>query len=94
MESLTASLVFIHMASGTRGGWTNLTPTLRALASERWTLVATYEHEGNRYVVATRNDACLPRTDAALSPRESQVLGCALVRVRISLKVTTSIARL
>jgi DNA-binding CsgD family transcriptional regulator len=68
------------MASGTQGDWTNLASIWRELASERWTLVATYERDGNRYVVATRNDACPPRLDVSLSPRESQVLGCALFR--------------
>ena len=50
----------------------------RSLVSERWTLVDTYERDGKRYVVARRNDIRSPRPDA-LSPRERQVLGFALL---------------
>jgi DNA-binding CsgD family transcriptional regulator len=50
----------------------------RSLVSERWTLVDTYERDGKRYVVARRNDVRLPRPDA-LSPRERQVLGFAVL---------------
>jgi DNA-binding CsgD family transcriptional regulator len=40
--------------------------------------VDTYERNGKRYVVARRNDVRLPRPDA-LSPRERQALGFALL---------------
>jgi len=50
----------------------------RSLVSERWTLVDTYERDGKRFVVARRNDVRLPRPDA-LSPRERQVLGFAVL---------------
>jgi DNA-binding CsgD family transcriptional regulator len=50
----------------------------RSLVSERWTLVDTYERDGKRYVVAKRNDVRLP-LPSALSPRERQVLGFAVL---------------
>lgn len=69
------------MAFGTRNDSPKVASGWRVLASEGWTLVASYEYDGNHYrVVAIRNAGCLPRCDAALSPRESQVVECALVR--------------
>lgn len=46
--------------------------------SERWTLVETYERDGEQYIVARYNDAWLAK-HKALSPRESQVLGFAVL---------------
>lgn len=50
----------------------------RSLVSERWTLVDTYERDAKRYVVARRNELRLLRPEA-LSPRERQVLGFAVL---------------
>jgi DNA-binding CsgD family transcriptional regulator len=50
----------------------------RSLVSERWTLVDTYERDGKRYVVARRNDVRLS-LPSALSPRERQALGFAVL---------------
>jgi DNA-binding CsgD family transcriptional regulator len=49
-----------------------------SLESERWTVVVAYEHEGKRFVVARSNDVRL-RRPAALSRRERQAVGCALL---------------
>jgi DNA-binding CsgD family transcriptional regulator len=50
----------------------------KSLVSERWTLVDTYERDNRRYVVARRNDVRLPIPNA-LSPRERQALGFAVL---------------
>jgi DNA-binding CsgD family transcriptional regulator len=50
----------------------------RAFVSERWTLVEMYERDGKQYIVATCNDAWLAK-HKALSPRESQALGFAVL---------------
>jgi DNA-binding CsgD family transcriptional regulator len=50
----------------------------RSFVSERWTLVETYERDGQQYIVAKCNDAWLAK-HKALSPRESQALGFAVL---------------
>ena len=50
----------------------------RSLKSERWTLIGVYERDGKRFAIARSNDVRLPQP-AALSPRERQALGVALL---------------
>jgi len=79
-KELRAAVLEIDRA---RGGLRRRTPAAavagwRALVAARWTLVDHFAHDGQRYVVARRNEAAAPSLDA-LSERERQVVAFAML---------------